>query len=142
MNESSNHLEDHLTAFEGAVAAQDIDAARLALRCYLFGTAGAPVEGSTADAVVTASQAPGGRDLAAAVVLRALDAGVIAEGRQDVLARSVVLLCEGALPKLCDFVGVQQKSQNYEKLERLRGAHGSIMKILDPSEPPMPLWTR
>lgn len=136
MNEGSNPLEDHLTAFEVAVAAQDPEAARLALRCYLFGTAGAPVEGSTADAVVAATQAPAGRDLAAAVVLRALDAGVIAEGRQDALARSVVSLCESALPKLCDFVGVQPKAQNYEKLERIRGAHGSIMKILEPLQTP------
>lgn len=132
MNVGSSLLEDHLTAFEVAIAAQDFEGARLALRRYLFSTAGVPFEGSTADAVIAVSQAPAGRDLAAAVVLRALEAGVFADGRQDALARSVVSLCEAALPKLCQFVGVQPKTQNYEKLEQLRGAHSSITKILEP----------
>lgn len=94
--------------------------------------AGDTVEGSTAEAVAAVAKAPDGRDLAAAVVLRSLDAGVIAEGKQDTLARSVVSLCEVGLPKLCEFVGMQPKAQNYEKLEKLRGAHRSIVKLLEP----------
>lgn len=132
MNENAIHLERHLAEFEVELASGDMEAARLALRCYLFGTAGVPVQGSAADAIIAVAQAPAGRDLAAAVVLRALDAGIIGEGRQGALARSVVSLCEIALPKVCQFVGVAPKAQNYEKLEQLRGTHGSITKLLEP----------
>lgn len=129
-------LEQDLTALEVALDGKDTEAARLALRRYLFGAAGRPVDGSAIDAVAVLAQTPAGRAIAAAVVLRSLAAGVLAEGRGGQLARHVVALEEGALPQLCDFIGIDRRAQNHEKLDRLRAAHGKMLEILQPLRTP------
>lgn len=136
MNEAEEQSEAYLISLEQAIAADLADDARFALRHYLFTIVGLPVDGSVADAVAVVAQAPAGRSSVAAVVLRALAVGIIVDGRGEQLPRNVVALCEGAVPQLCSFLKVQPKSQNYEKLERLRGAHESILGILEPLRTP------
>lgn len=136
MNDAEDQSEAYLTALEKAISANLADDARAALRHYLFTTARLPVDGSVVDAVVAVAQAPAGRSSAAAVVLRSLAAGIIVEGRNEQLPRNVVALCEGAVPQLCGFLKVQARGQNFEKLEKLRGAHEAILGILEPLQTP------
>lgn len=135
-NVRSDELEEQLGELETAIAAAEPEAARLALRRYLFTTAGLPVEGSVTDAVAAVAQAPAGRGLAGAVTLRALAADVLVGGKGEQLARHVVALVEGALPRFCEFLNLERKAQNHEKLGRLRGAHETILTILQPLRTP------
>jgi hypothetical protein len=136
MSGNAGELEGQLAAMEIAISSGDADAARLALRCYLFGTAGVQVEGSAADAIAAVALAPAGRGLAAVVTLRALAADLVGEGRGEQLARHVVGLAEAALPQLCEFVGLERRAQNHEKLAKLRGAHDGIVALLQPLRTP------
>lgn len=136
MNETEDQSETHLTAFEMAISAGSTENARSALRHYLFTIAHLPVEGSVGDAVVAVAQAPAGRASVAPVVLRALAAGIVGEGRGEQIQRHVVALCQSAIPQLCEFLKIPAKAQNFEKFEKLRGAHEAILGILEPLQTP------
>src|SRR5690349_13681759 len=105
MSDEVAPLDQELAQFERAVAAGVLDDARVALRRYLFFSVDSPVKGSATEAVEVVAQAPGGRAIAAAVVVRALGAGVLQNTGGGHLARHVISLAEGALPEFCAFLG-------------------------------------
>lgn len=138
MAEVGDELERHLADFEMAIAKNDAQAARLAFRHYLFATLGSALDGSATEAVAALASSPAGRADATAVVLRALGAELLRDGkgRTEQVARHVVSLAETTLPELCNYLGVKPRSQNFEKLEVLRGAHEKIFSNLEPLRTP------
>jgi hypothetical protein len=105
------------------ISGNDMAEGRLALRHYLFGLADTPVSGSVGDAVAILASLAHPPASAAAVVLRAIaHSELVRDNIGNNLNRHVVELAEKALPGLCSLLGVEPKSQTYEKFELLRGA--------------------
>lgn len=129
--------EKSLHRFECAVASQNSEAARQALRQYLFAMQGAPCQGSLGEAIVGLAEQPVGQDFAAAVVLRALAApGVVRDNAPNKIARFVVDLVEGAIPEIPGLMNIPPKLQNFEKFALLSSAHGMVLERLEPLRRP------
>ena len=122
-----------LDSFEIAAAAGDEDAARQALRRYLFAAQGLSCEGSLADAIASMAQNPMHHNVPAAVVLRALSVpGVVRTHASNNMARFVVQLIEGAMPDVSSLAKIGPKMQNFQKFEALEHVHRQGLDRLEP----------
>lgn len=133
-----NEIQDALSEFERRMLdGSSADEVRAALRLLLFGFAGVPVEGSVGDVVRMLSDQQVPPPGAAAVLLRAIARDeVVQVNATNGLGRSVVALVEKALPGLCDFFKLGQRSQNFEKFDLLLGvsawAEGKLSPLITP----------
>ena len=127
-------LQEALNKFERCVLTDGpIAESREALRYYLYALAGTPVSGSTSEAVALLASSPCPSAAGAAVILRAIaHAELVRDNSNNQLNRHVVELAEKSLPNLCTLLGVQPKSQTFEKFEILRGTYDWIGRRLAP----------
>ena len=74
----------------------------------------------------------------ATVILRCLDVpGLLPESNsRNNLELSVVTLCEGTIPDLVKFIGVDIRAQTYVKFQALSGGHHKIRELLSPLKTP------
>lgn len=122
-----------LDALERALLVGAEEDARQALRRYLSGSSGAPVEGSLGDVVAALAASPQGRGDEAAVLLRALSVpGVVRANQANNLARSIVELVAVALPSVAEFAHVSLRRQTYESFAALEKVHAEIVARLEP----------
>ena len=125
--------QDLIDAIEHAITGGDVEAARKALRVYLFATLGTRRQGSVADALAALSEHPAGHEWAAAVVLRASwEPDILQTNAANRLAASAVALIEGAIRDIHAQAGFAPKDQNYIKYERLSGLRGALLERLEP----------
>jgi hypothetical protein len=118
----------------------DLEAGRTVLRKWLIAKSGMALAGSTtADAIASISANPNaGSAEAAKVLLRCLAVGGLLppSNTHNQLSRHLVVLCEGALPDICDFLHVDSVKQTHEKFSILSDAHNRIVDVLSPLRAP------
>lgn len=109
--------------------------ARAALRRFLFSQTSDPdASGSIGEALAALSR-QGRKDAVAVVmVLRCLAVrDLLPEPNQaNGIARYTVELCESSVPEIASFLGVDKKSQTFEKFARLQVCHSRALEILSP----------
>jgi hypothetical protein len=129
---------DLLLRFESSLRRQterdDFRNARVALRTYLWRKANLSPTGSIPDAVEVLAKANHHSRDTASVLLRALSVQNLLPGgapgsHSD---RSIAQIVESALPKLCEFLGVDPKDQTFVKIRKLAAAHARVREILAP----------
>jgi hypothetical protein len=131
-----------IRTFELALAKNDHEEARQALRRFLFAARSLPCEGSLGDAIASVAEHPSDQGMAAALVLRALSVpGVIRTNTANNIARFAVELIEGAMPDLPDLVGLLPKMQNFQKFAALERVHGAI-RFGHSTAQSIPCWPR
>jgi AAA+ ATPase superfamily predicted ATPase len=116
-------------------AQDDFNRARAVVRTWLFGELNNEKHGnSIGDAVAALADKPQRHSGAAAVLLRCLAVPDLLPppNSANQLARNTVALCEGAIPGICEFIGLKERMQNYEKLEVLSTTHDRVAEILSP----------
>ena len=107
--------------------------ARSTLRNWLKSQDEAIEKGSTiAQCISQLAKDAHRHSLAASIIVRCLDIDDLlpASGRKNDAARHIVHLCEAALPDLCDFMKLNNKKMNHEKLQILSQSHYKIYDIL------------
>ena len=127
-----------LLAFERAIRThagdKDLREARAELRAFLWAQIEGGGDGSIAEAIEQLEKS--GRPLpqVATVLVRSLAVnGLLPKGGDAVkLDRELVSVIELGLPRLSEFVHVNQKAQTFEKFPRLRSAHHRVCEILAP----------
>jgi hypothetical protein len=113
---------------------EEFKTARSILRTYLWNKVGVEEGGSIVEAVESlATKADRSPDVAA-ILLRCLDIPhfMPTGGAGSQLDRSIVSIVEIGLPKICELIGVNPKSQTFEKFKKLAGAHARICELLSP----------
>ncbi len=108
--------------------------ARKALRYFLYGQLGNQPDGSIGEALAALARQPVKNSLAATVILRCLAVrGLVPESNQaNQISRSVVELCEGAVPELLTFLKFDRRAQNFEKFAALSTFHSKMSELLGP----------
>lgn len=112
----------------------DIEAARKQLRVLLFEEGKSGETGTIGDALSILAQRNTEYRHLAPVILRCLPvSGLIPENNPtNQIARSIVRLAMGSLPRLCEFLRVSSTLQTFESYTILRGAHDRICSLLSP----------
>ncbi|MBN8242370.1 hypothetical protein JF546_05045 [Nitratireductor aquimarinus] len=121
-------------SFERSIICGNLGQARLILREWLLSLAADDKAKSIADALsvlVRSSDCP--REVPI-VLIRALSVDDLLPepNTSNQLERIIVALCEQITKDICDFVGINPKSQTYEKFKKLQNAHASVQSILEP----------
>ena len=113
----------------------NFDAARAVLRNWLSQQSGNPGKGlSIADAIAQIERNPHQGATSAKVLLRCLAIPNLLPqpNAANQLVRTIVTLCEDALPDICDFLGINAVKQNHEKFKILSAAHHRVADVLSP----------
>jgi hypothetical protein len=129
------HCDPKIQAVERLIADRDVDAARSALRTYLY--AQLPDHqptGSIAEAISILAKDGAPHPQTAAYLLRCLAVPDLLppSNPSNLLAPNLVTLAERALPGLCRFLELANKRQTHEKTLLLAGAHLRVCQILSP----------
>ncbi|MCF1485040.1 ATP-binding protein [Agrobacterium vitis] len=115
--------------------AEGVPEARAALRGFLFLHTSEPgVSGSIGDALAALSR-QGRKDAVAVVmVLRCLAVHDLLPqpNATNGIARYTVELCESTVPEIVSFLGIDKKSQTFEKFAKLELCHLRAVEILSP----------
>lgn len=109
--------------------------ARAALRRFLFSHTSDPdASGSIGDALAALSR-QGRKDAVTVVmILRCLAVRDLLPEPNPAngIARYTVELCEGTVPEIASFLGVDKKAQTFEKFAKLEVCHSRALEILSP----------
>lgn len=118
-----------LNAFELAIEEKNYEAARGALRKFLFGQLGESPSGSIGDAIASLSRQAKSHPLAATVLMRSLSVPSLIDANQaNQISRHSVSLCEHALPNLYRYLKIEDRKQNFEKFSALQAGHDKIIE--------------
>jgi hypothetical protein len=123
-----------LGQLEAAIRAGELSEARVIYRSWLQGQSpDAASASSIGELLADFSSTPATYADVAVVTLRCVSVrGLLPDPNPtNQIIRSVVQLVETATPDLFKFLGVNTKGQNFEKFERLVGAHQFITGLLD-----------
>ena len=127
-----------LIDLEGAIRKrsghEEFKTARSILRTFLWKEAGVEESGSIVEAVELLAKKGSRNPDVAAILLRILAIPHLlpAGGPGSQLDRSIVSIVELGLPKICELIGINPKSQTFEKFHKLAGAHARICELLSP----------
>lgn len=130
-----NADQHDFSLLENLIQTGNVTEARRLLRHILFALAGVDGAGETiGDALTTLAGQKAKKPLAAILLLRCLAVqNLIPEPNAiNQIIRSIVEICEHALPEVISFLKIDKRAQNYEKFPILCGFHDRVMILLDP----------
>lgn len=123
-----------VAAFESSIADGDLAQARTLLREWLLKLAAGESANSIGDALSTLAKSASCPREVSIILMRALNVEDLLPhpNATNQLERLIVTLCEHNANDICQFLGINAKSQTYEKFRRLQTGHAAVLKILEP----------